>query len=56
VMSLSCHEFCEWIDCIGDIITQVAYLVSYSAALASLTNVSEKCTSPSLGEIQVKNK
>jgi hypothetical protein len=39
VMSLSCHEFCEWIDCVGDIIAHASHLVSYPTALASLTNM-----------------
>jgi len=56
VMSLSCHEFCEWIDCIGDIITHADHLVLYSTALASLTNMNEKCKSTGLSAIQVKNK
>ena len=55
-MSLSCHEFCEWIDCAYDMTTHAAHLVSYSTALASLTNMSRKCKSASLSAIKVKNK
>ena len=50
---LLCQQSCIWIDYAAGILMEP--IVSSSAALAFLTNMSEKCKSTSLSAIQVEN-
>jgi len=54
VTPLSCQQSCNWIDYAADILMEP--IVSFSTALAFLTDMSEKCKSTSLSAIQAKNR